>query len=105
MVMTVGRTGTAALSAAAVAEAEAAQILQDRVDVLLDRLTDRILDAPAAGSARWLQDFREAPTPPHVRQQMRAAILTAAGFTAPTPPHTQTSRRGGRVDPAQLTMF
>ncbi|MDQ1178566.1 hypothetical protein [Rhodococcus sp. SORGH_AS_0301] len=101
--MTTQHLGRQAVRAAAVTEA--ALVLQDRVDVLLDRLTDRVLGTPRAGSDRWLHDFRHPSATPQERAHVRSAILTAAGF-APHPPRTGTgSRRNRRGDPAQLTMF
>lgn len=83
---------------------EAAHVLQDRVDVLLDRLTDRLLGLPAPGSAAWTHEFRQPSVSAQHRLRVRTAILNAAGFTAPRG-RAGAARRSGRVDPAQLTMF
>lgn len=94
-------TGSSTVPAAAVTEA--AHVLQDRVDVLLDRLTDRVLGLPAPGSAHWMHEFRQPSVSAHHRAHIRTAILTAAGFTTPGPRGGQ--RRPRRLDPAQLTIF
>ncbi|WP_068363628.1 hypothetical protein [Rhodococcoides kroppenstedtii] len=97
-----GRRGVPpSVSAAAVTEA--ATVLQDRVDVLLDRLTDRVVSAPQPGSNRWLAEFRRPSLSPRERQAVRSAILVAAGY-APPAIRTTPSRRGPG-DPAQLAMF
>lgn len=98
-----GRSGVPApLPTAAVAEA--AVILQDRVDVLLDRLTDRVVSAPQPGTTQWLAEFRRPSMSPQERRAVRSAILVAAGFTSTTV-RAATARRVRPADPAQLAMF
>ncbi len=100
--MTGRRNVPASVSAAAVTEAAA--VLQDRVDVLLDRLTDRVVSAPQPGTALWLTEFRAPSLSLGERQVVRSAILAAAGFTSPS----SRARALGRTrpaDPAQLTIF
>ncbi len=101
--MVTGRPGVpTSVSAAAVTDA--ATVLQDRVDVLLDRLTDRVVSAPQPGSARWLTEFRRPSISPRERQAVRSAILAAAGY-APSSIRASAGRRGTPRDPAQLAMF
>lgn len=100
--MTGHRGVPASVSAAAVTDA--ATVLQDRVDVLLDRLTDRVLSAPQPGTARWLTEFRRPSTSHRERQAVRSAILVAAGY-APSSIRVSAARRGTPGDPAQLAMF
>ncbi|WP_155957139.1 hypothetical protein [Rhodococcus sp. UNC23MFCrub1.1] len=88
----------------AAAVTEAAAVLQDRVDVLLDRLTDRVVSAPQPGTARWLTEFRRPSISPREREAVRSAILAAAGY-APSSIRVVSTRRGRPNDPAQLAMF
>lgn len=98
-----GRRGVPpSVSAAAVTEA--ATVFQDRVDVLLDRLTDRVVNAPQPGTARWLTEFRRPSITARERQAVRSAILAAAGY-APSSIRVAAVRRGRPGDPAQLAMF
>jgi len=91
-------------SVSAAAINEAATILQDRVDVLLDRLTDRVLSAPQPGTNRWLTEFRRPSISPRERQAVRSTILASAGY-APPLTRVAPTRRAKPGDPAQLTMF
>lgn len=101
--MVTGHRGVpASLPTAAVTEAAA--ILQDRIDVLLDRLTDRVVSAPQPATTQWLAEFRRPSMSPQERRAVRSAILVAAGFTATTV-RAMTTRRVKPADPAQLTMF
>ena len=83
---------------------EAATVLQDRVDVLLDRLTDRVMSAPQPGTAQWLTEFRRPSLSPQERRAVRSAILVAAGFTSPSV-RSAPGRRSRPVNPARLPMF
>lgn len=102
------------------AVADAVEVLRDRLDVLLDRLTDTVLGTPIPGSARWRAQF---DTPDAVtravradsRATVRAMIAERAGVVDPAasqsmPPRRDAagvSRRGRRtrIDPAQLPIF
>lgn len=101
--MVTGRRGIpSSVSTAAVTEA--ATVLQDRVDVLLDRLADRVVSAPQPGTAQWLTEFRRPSLSPQERRAVRSAILVAAGFTSPSV-RSAPRRRSRPVNPAQLPMF
>ena len=101
--MVTGRRGVpTSVSAAAITDA--ATVLQDRVDVLLDRLTDRVVSAPQPGTARWLTEFRRPSISPRERQAVRSAILVAAGY-GPSPIRVSAARRDRPGDPTQLAMF
>lgn len=69
---------------------ELAQALADKLDVLLDRLTDRALTAPDAGTSAWRKQWldRDSPTG-HERQarrrNVRAALASRAGIIFQTP--------------------
>ncbi|WP_068364855.1 hypothetical protein [Rhodococcoides kroppenstedtii] len=90
------------MSTAAVTEA--ATVLQDRVDVLLDRLADRVVSAPQPGTKQWLTEFRRPSLSPQERRAVRSAILVAAGLIPP-PVRGTPGRRSKLVNPAQLAMF
>ena len=101
-----------------------AEVLIDRLDQLLDRLTDRALAAPTPGSAVWESEWSDRDSAigrarASERSRVRAELLRRAGVglgvVDPTPSpslHTQVSQptrraRVGRrrVDKAQLTFF
>ncbi len=101
-----------------------AEVLIDRLDQLLDRLTDRALAAPTPGSAVWESEWsdRESDTGraraverSRVRSELvrrAGAGLGMVGLTPPPSLPTQVAspmrgRRVGRVrvDEAQLTFF
>ena len=98
-----GRQGSSS-SARAVAVAEAARVFQDRVDVLLDRLTDRVVNAPHPGTTEWLDEFRRPSLSPQERQRVRTAILVAAGYLPPLI-RGEAPRRSMRTNPDQLAIF
>lgn len=98
----------------------AVETLHDKVDVLLDRLTDSLLAVPTAGSRQWRNDFRVgqrvAGSVGHA--SVRAELARRAGIADPasidrvdTPtgaasvrPKSRTRRRQ-RQDPGQLSIF
>lgn len=104
---------------------ECAHVLIDRIDQLLDRVTDRAVGAPTPGSAAWESEWSIRDTAigrartaerSRVREELarRAfAGLDIAGGSAPAVParhappvrprRTKTGRV--RVDEAQLTFF
>lgn len=101
-----------------------AEVLIDRLDQLLDRLTDRALAAPTPGSAVWELEWsdRESETGraraverSRVRSELVRRAGAGLGMVGPTPPpslHTQVAspmrgQRVGRVrvDEDQLTFF
>ncbi|WP_141217233.1 hypothetical protein [Rhodococcus sp. 14-2470-1b] len=99
-----------------------AHVVIDRIDQLLDRVTDRAVGAPTPGSAAWESEWSNRDTAvgrarvaerSRVRDELarRAfAGLDIAGCTAParpTPPVRPRRTKTGRVrvDEAQLTFF
>lgn len=99
---------------------DAVRVLHDRLDVLLDRLTDSVMGTPTPGSASWRTRFGAPGTLTSAvraddRTAVRAMIAARAGVVDPAAPpsghHRSTSgavsprRRRPRPDPAQLSMF
>ncbi len=104
---------------------ELAQVLIDRIDQLLDRVTDRAVGAPPPGSAAWELEWSARDTAigrarVAERSRVRAELarracagLDSAGFTASavparhSPPVRPRRTKPGRVrvDEAQLTFF
>ncbi|WP_354563344.1 MULTISPECIES: hypothetical protein [unclassified Rhodococcus (in: high G+C Gram-positive bacteria)] len=101
---------------------ELAQTLLDKIDILLDRLTDRALAAPQAGSQAWRAQWadrgsRDGQQLQAQRMYIRAELSSRAniGLTqAPVPaalPHAAgvvarpRSPKRNRVAPEQLAMF
>ncbi|OZC83880.1 hypothetical protein CH254_23600 [Rhodococcus sp. 06-412-2C] len=100
---------------------ELAQILVEKLDILLDRLTDRAFEVPDAGSAawqaQWLNRDSDAGREQHARRlYVRAVIASRAGAglrvltesveLAPPAALKSASRRGRRrMDADQLTFF
>lgn len=101
---------------------ELAQALAEKVDVLLDRLTDRALAAPAAGSTTWHHQWREressAGRAQHdLRLYIRRALAARTGIDLDTlgspttsgshraPKATRARRVKPRVDSEQLCIF
>jgi hypothetical protein len=101
-----------------------AEVLLDRLDQLLDRLTDRALNAPTPGSRVWESEWNDRNSAigrarAFERSRVRAELVRRAGaglgiVDAAPPPSRQTqvarppSRvRAGRVrvDEAQLSFF
>ncbi|OZE80105.1 hypothetical protein CH298_26385 [Rhodococcoides fascians] len=100
-----------------------AEVLVDRLDQLLDRLTDRALAAPTPGSAVWELEWSDRDSPigrarSVERSRVRAELVRRAGaglgmVDAAPPPLRRTqvaqprrARPGRRhVDEAQLTFF
>ncbi|NMN99073.1 hypothetical protein [Antrihabitans stalactiti] len=90
---------------------DAAQILRDKYDVLLDRITDRLLDMPAPGTAPWYAIFRDQLSADIYRQRRslirealahRAQVTTAAGTRSIR--RQRKTRRRDRDD-AQLSIW
>ncbi|RRQ26169.1 hypothetical protein DK926_19415 [Rhodococcus sp. Eu-32] len=103
---------------------ELAQTLTDKIDVLLDRLTDRALATPQAGSTAWKTQWQgrdsEDGRREHARRLYVRAVLanragiglteTPAALPAPVPPARRPAARARgrtRTMPAaeQLAMF
>jgi hypothetical protein len=104
---------------------ELADVLTDRVDQLLDRLTDRAMAAPVAGSRTWESAWNERDTAVgRARDQERSRVrseLTRLSVSKLSPKHcvavevparhrqvvrTRTAGTGrSRVDDAQLAFF
>lgn len=101
-----------------------AEVLVDRLDQLLDRLTDRALAAPTPGSAVWESEWSDRDSPigrarAVERSWVRGELVRRAGAglwmvdAAPPPLRStqvaQPPRRARpgrrRVDEAQLTFF
>ena len=91
----------------------AAQTLRDKFDILLDRITDRLLDMPRPGTPDWYAVFRDHSSTDTYRQQrrdVRATLAHRAGvdFAADIPVipvrHRRRSTRR-RVDDAQLSIW
>ena len=113
--------------------AEAAQALREQVDTLLDRVAERILKTPAAGSAPWHTMWRNRDSPAgeaQLRQHLlirisvaqhlgldttndvRAALAAgatcmdaAAAAAISNRPSTRRSHRPSRFDDLQLQLF
>lgn len=97
---------------------ELAAALTEKIDVLLDRLTDRAMAAPQAGSPAWRSHWNDRESPDgraqHARRlYVRAVLASRAGIgtptNAPTPapsaPAARSRTRRSRIDAAQLAMF
>lgn len=94
-----------------------AQTLAEKLDILLDRLTDRALSVPAAGTAAWRSHWAgrdsAAGRDEHAyRLHLRAVLATRAGIhlappTAPpsAPAPRARSPRRRSVDADQLCIF
>ncbi len=99
--------------------ADAAHVLREKIDILLDRLTDVVLGPPTPGSAQWRNLFQVSGDLTRMargmrRADVRALIAAHAGVADPAgaPQHPPASavpaprrRRGRRADPAQLSIF
>lgn len=100
---------------------ELAAALTEKIDVLLDRLTDRALSTPQAGTAQWRAHWLDRDSPAgrahHARRlHVRAALAYRAGIGGPTHtipapsprallPTVRPRARRRSVDTAQLAMF
>ena len=91
-----------------------AEVLIDRLDQFLDRLTDRALDAPTAGSAVWESEWSDRESSigrarAVERSRVRAELLRRAsaglGMADVAPPLPRVRSGRVRVDEAQLTFF
>ncbi|MDJ0396499.1 hypothetical protein QMK17_24655 [Rhodococcus sp. G-MC3] len=97
-----------------------AAALTEKIDVLLDRLTDRAMAMPQAGSPAWRSHWNERESPSGRAQDarrlyVRAVLASRAGIgtpiNAPTPappapaPAARPRTRRSRIDAAQLAMF
>lgn len=97
----------------------AAQVVRDKLDVLLDRLTDSALGVPAPGTAQWRERFHTSAELTHTvrsgdRAEIRRLIADRAGVTDPAAAPTGRGTGGAaraprrkrpRTDPAQLSIF
>jgi hypothetical protein len=104
---------------------EFADVLLDRIDQLLDRLTDRAMAAPIPGSRGWESAWNERDTVTgraragerdRVRDELTRRAVVELGskharalgvlgrYSSVTRPHGAKTGRG-RVDEAQLTFF
>lgn len=104
---------------------ELAQVLIDRIDQLLDRVTDRAVAAPTPGSAAWELEWSARDTAigqarvaerSRVRDELARRACTGLdviGSAAPAVPARRSppgrprraQSRGGRIDEAQLAFF
>ncbi|OZE28118.1 hypothetical protein CH278_24670 [Rhodococcus sp. 05-2254-5] len=99
---------------------ELAQILVEKLDILLDRLADRAVAVPDAGSSAWRSQWHDRTSDAgrerhSYRLYVRAVIATKAGvrlrkpaeqdeLAPPVAPRMRT-RRVRRVNGNQLTIF
>ncbi|MGF0313703.1 hypothetical protein [Rhodococcus sp. IEGM1428] len=97
-----------------------AQTLVEKLDILLDRLADRAVTVPDAGSSAWRSQWHDRDSDAgrernSHRLHVRALIATKAGvslrdpgeqdeFAPPVAPKIR-PRRGQRVNENQLTIF
>lgn len=63
---------------------EAAEVVAEKIDALLERATDLVLGAPVPGSTQWRQAFDARNTPAgraalELRAQVKVAIAEGAG--------------------------
>lgn len=99
---------------------DAAQVLREKIDVLLDRLTDVVLGSPTPGTAQWrnlvqgpgdLTRMARGARRADVRALIaaHAGVADSAGAPQRHPPASAVSvprrRRGRGADPAQLSIF
>lgn len=99
---------------------ELAQTLIEKLDILLDRLTDRAFQVPDAGSSawqvQWLNRDSDAGRQQHDRRRyVRAVLASRAGLglqnliepvePAPSAPLKSVQRRGRRPMDADQLMF
>lgn len=96
--------------------AQAAEMVREKLDLLLDRVTDTVLGIPAPGTPQWRSRFHNPDELTRVlrsarRAELRALIAKRAGVADPAAPerHRATStvrtRRRAQCDPAQLSIF
>lgn len=101
---------------------ELAQVVIDKIDQLLDRVTDRAVGAPTPGSAAWELEWSVRDTEigrarvaerSRVREELARRACTELGIaegSAPAvparhAPPVRPRRTSARVDEAQLTFF
>ena len=87
--------------------AEAADVVAEKIDLLLERATDAVLRAPTAGSQGWRKAWESRDSDAgHVaaaqRARVKAAIADLAGLrteasSQATPPQQQPRRRDARA--------
>ncbi|HEY5852507.1 MAG TPA: hypothetical protein VIW24_00260 [Aldersonia sp.] len=94
--------------------ADAAEAIREKIDQWLDRVVDRILAAPAPGTAAWQRAWRDRATPTGRAAERRRLLTriavaqragidptppTSAGHSPPASPHAtsppRTARRAG----------
>ena len=78
--------------------AEAADVVAEKIDVLLERATDAVLGTPTAGSPQWRQEWEARDsdagrTAFELRARVKIAIAERAGID--TRPEGERERRGG----------
>lgn len=59
---------------------DASELLRQKVDVLLERLADRVMSCPAPGSKAWYAHWRASADSPKDRLLVRIAIAHHAQF-------------------------
>lgn len=96
---------------------ELAQALTEKIDILLDRVTDRAVAAPPAGTSAWRSQWLDRDSATGREQQarrlyLRAVLAGRAGIglvaqdsPARPAPAASRSRPSRRVDANQLAMF
>ena len=100
--------------------ADAAHVLREKIDMLLDRLTDVVLGSPTPGTTQWRNLVQGPGDLTRIargtrRADVRALIAAHAGVADPAgapqrhPPASAVPvprrPRGRRADPAQLSIF
>lgn len=94
---------------------QAAEMVREKLDLILDRVTDTVLGIPAPGTPQWRSRFHSSDELTRVlrsarRAELRALIAERAGVTDPAAPHSRRAanprkRHRARTDPAQLSIF
>ncbi|WP_182263282.1 hypothetical protein [Rhodococcus sp. UFZ-B548] len=94
---------------------QAAEMVREKLDLLLDRVTDTVLGIPAPGTPQWRNRFHNPDELTRVlrsarRVELRALIAERAGVADPAAAPQQRRvhslpRRRARTDPAQLSIF
>ena len=87
---------------------DAADIVAEKIDVLLERAVDVVLDAPRAGSPQWRQawesrDSESGRTAAAQRARVKAAIAELAGLRTEASPHAAPRPRRRDARASQTT--